>query len=218
MSTGSSSQLPSWDQSKLPSTSRRKIPVQTKVPDDCDDDDDEGGLVTEESNQRIWDDANTKAPNPMPELIIAPSAKSISHVVPPPAGVFQPTMRILKRPSSTTSKSATPPPSSSTETLKEREARYQAARDRIFGPDSSPNTPMGEEPLRNASQSPPPINFSGKRDRTKPSTPPATGVVRNPRGPPSGSVTMEQTIPRGFGGQRAKPPSPPNDPPLAAEG
>ncbi|KAG6887475.1 hypothetical protein C0992_012103, partial [Termitomyces sp. T32_za158] len=81
----------------------------------------------------------------MPELIIAPSATSSSHVAPPPPAAFQPTMRILKRPGSDgSSKSATPPPSSA-ESLKEREARYQAARERIFGPDSGASTPLPGE-------------------------------------------------------------------------
>ncbi|KAG6919143.1 hypothetical protein DXG01_008950 [Tephrocybe rancida] len=212
MAAASSSQLPSdsWDESNFISTSRLKAAVQV-VPDDWDDDEDDDEPVTEQDNQRIWEDANAKAPNPMPTLIIAPSATSASHIVSPPQGAFQPTMRILKRPNSGANKSATPPPSSSAESLREREARYQAARERIFGSESGASTPSGEE---SPGVLPQPINFKDKRERTKSSTPPAT-VVRNPRGP-TGNV--ETPTYRGFSGQRARPPSSSTPPHMKTEG
>ncbi|KAG6841838.1 hypothetical protein C0991_006245 [Blastosporella zonata] len=194
-------------------TSRHKVPAQA-VPDDWDDEEEEEP-ANEEDNQRIWEDANAKAPNPMPTLIIAPSATSANHVVSPPQAAFLPTMRILKRPSSAVnSKSATPPPSSSAESLKEREARYQAARERIFGPDSGASTPTGEEPSMRSPTSSQPINFKDRHERLRTSPPPAA-VIRNPRGPPSESINSETTTPRGFSGQRAKPPSSSTPPPTA---
>ncbi|KAG6816624.1 hypothetical protein H0H87_004471 [Tephrocybe sp. NHM501043] len=215
MTTAPSSLPPdAWDQPNPSPTSRRKVPVQT-VPDDWDDDEDEDedGPVTEEVNQRIWDDANAKAANPMPMLVIAPSATSASYVVPPPQSAFQPTMRILKRPNSgANSKSATLPPSSSAETLKEREARYQAARERIFGPDTGTTTPLSEELSTNASNSAHLISFTGKRERAMEPTPSA--VVRNPKGPPRDG----ETTTRGFCGQRAKPPSSHSPPQTRTEG
>ncbi|KAG7442873.1 uncharacterized protein BT62DRAFT_935601 [Guyanagaster necrorhizus] len=69
----------------------------------------------------------------------------------PPAAAFQPVMRILKRPTNSTNSSVSSVPS--TESFSEREARYQAARERIFG---------NGEPLSSSSSS---------------------AVVRNPRGP-----------------------------------
>lgn len=81
-------------------------------------------------------------------------------------------MRILKRPSPSLSSTAPTNPSSATgETLKEREARYHAARERIFG--TSPND---EEDKK---------QFTGKAVSPPFSLNPATSVklVREPRGP-----------------------------------
>ncbi|KAG6882102.1 hypothetical protein C0993_011895, partial [Termitomyces sp. T159_Od127] len=143
---------------------------------------------------------NAKAPNPMPELVIAPSATSSNHVVPPPPAAFQPTMRILKRPGAdASSKPATPPPSSA-ESLREREARYQAARERIFGMES---TTPSEELAVDTSSMVETVNLKDRRERTKVPTPSAT-IVRHPRGPSTDST--EQTPPKGFDGQRTKPP------------
>lgn len=144
---------------------------------------------------------NAKAPNPMPELIIAPSA---THVLPPPPAAFQQTMRILKRPGSDASnKPATPPPSSA-ESLKEREARYQAARERIFGPDSGASTPLSEELTVDSTSLLETVNSKDKRERTKVPTPSAA-IVRHPRGPSTDSTNAE-TSPRGFDSPRMKPP------------
>ncbi|KAG5335579.1 hypothetical protein C0989_000968 [Termitomyces sp. Mn162] len=207
MAVGTSSQLPSdsWDQPHIPSTPRYKMATQVRVPDDWDDeeegeDGEDGEPVAEESNKRIWEDANAKAPNPMPELIVAPSTTSSNHVVPPPLGAFQPTMRILKRPESgTNNKPATPPPSA--ESLKEREARYQAARERIFGSDSEAVTPYSKEATGNSSSRP--MDFKDRREWTQGPTSSAT-VIRNPRGPSMEGTNSEETPPRGFNGQRTK--------------
>jgi len=70
----------------------------------------------------------------MPELIISPSSTGTSVVSPPPAA-YQATMRILKRPSpsQSASNSTTSLSSQTRNTLAEREAQYQEARNRIFG-------------------------------------------------------------------------------------
>lgn len=125
-----------WDQpsdlSRLSSyppgaaTKLQRKPQQV-VPDDWDNDEDE-----EEDSAKVWEDANNKAP--MPELIISPSSTG-TCVVPPPPAAFQPTMRILKRPSpsQSASNSTTSLSLQTRNTLAEREAQYQEARNRIFG-------------------------------------------------------------------------------------
>lgn len=76
----------------------------------------------------------------MPKVILASrTTASTSSVVVPPPEALQAPMRILKRPKSTASPSQSSISSSSSvqKTLKDREAAYQAARDRIFGADRS---------------------------------------------------------------------------------
>ena len=77
--------------------------------------------------------------------------------------------------------------------MKEREARYHAARERIFGGDTPP---------------PPPSPSSSSTDKVKPQTQ-SVKVVREPRGPADG---RQSTSSKGFGERRGKPPNakPPN--------
>jgi SUZ domain len=101
-------------------------------------------------------------------------------------------MRILKRPS---------PPSSSTapansgsaagETLKEREARYHAARERIFG--ASPN---GEQ---------------ANDDKKKVVAAASVRLVREPRGPDGSKLDT-----KGFGERKATRPATTMSPPASA--
>ncbi|KAJ7196168.1 hypothetical protein B0H12DRAFT_1331695 [Mycena haematopus] len=145
-----------------PRQARRPAPVS----DDWEDDDDKDGL----DNQQIWHDANTRAP--MPHLITSPAAPT------PPAAALPPAMRILKRPS------AAPlprprPPAAPGETLRERGARYQAARDRIF---------------------------AGSADGVNDKQSVGAGVVRNPKGPElasEGDDAGTDGPPKGFGARRA---------------
>ena len=113
-------------------------------------------------------------------------------------------MRILKRPSNSDSKSPTPPASSSTsETIKEREARYQAARERIFrdenGSGSLPSQLTSEQ--REGQSSSPALDT-----RT-------VSIVRNPRGPGGQATDDAERVDlyKGFGFHRAKPPLAPQD-------
>lgn len=65
----------------------------------------------------------------MPTLLLSRTGSTI----PPPPTAFQPAMHILKRPASySQGNQATSPPSSGG-TIQDREARYAAARERIFG-------------------------------------------------------------------------------------
>lgn len=134
---------------------RRPVAEQS-IPDAWDDDEEE-----EEDNQKIWEDAYVEPFNllqnrpiaelisllssfcsarnaraPMPELVIS-SSSTTSTVIPPPVSAFQTPMRILKRPSASTNSNTNSSASqgASGQTLAEREARYQAARERIFGGD-----------------------------------------------------------------------------------
>ena len=109
--------------------SRSKPPVRV-VRDDWDNSESE-----EEDNARVWEKANSTVP--MPELVIAPS--STSQVVSPPPAALQAPMRILKRPTPATSQNNAKPTESPRTTLAQREAQYQEARERIFGPSKADN-------------------------------------------------------------------------------
>jgi len=172
----------SWDyissgQSPLPA-SQRKAQV---VPDDWDADEDE-----EEEPQKLWDNANNKAP--MPELVIA-STSATSSSVPPPPAAFQPSLRILKRPS------ASPTPTSiqsgSADLQKsyaEREAQYQAARERIFGGDST-TPPQGAATTEKNRK----IANRSSGSIMENATAVSSTVIRNPRGPDSASQDTPRT-------------------------
>uniref|UniRef100_A0A0W0FV14 SUZ RNA-binding domain-containing n=1 Tax=Moniliophthora roreri TaxID=221103 RepID=A0A0W0FV14_MONRR len=160
-------------------TVRRVAKPKAVVPDDWEDDDDEEEEEeeppSEETNKKIWEDANSKVPAPMPVLNISSSSSVTS--APPPA-VFQPMLKILKRPTSnqTNIDSRTPSPASA-ESLRDREARYQAARNRIFGNESASSS-----------------------TETATTTP---RILRDPYGPDA-TDTNDAT---GFAKRRAKPPS-----------
>ncbi|PFH51171.1 hypothetical protein AMATHDRAFT_3302 [Amanita thiersii Skay4041] len=163
------------------------------VPDDWEDDSDDDGSVDneEERNRRIWKEANAKVPSPMPTVVV--SSSSSAHQPPPPAA-FQPALRILKRPSPS-STPLTPNASGDTPstTLKEREARYQAARDRIFGIDSGTESGVAGSTNIIATGSPntspiasPPLSDTGA---SSPLSTPTARILREPRGPSESSIT-----------------------------
>ncbi|KAG7095695.1 hypothetical protein E1B28_006409 [Marasmius oreades] len=99
------------------------------VRDDWEDEEDEES-PNDEANKRIWEKADSKAPTPMP-VVSTTSSRSVTS--PPPPGAFQPALKILKRPTSAINVHPRTPSPASSESLKEREARYQEARSRIFG-------------------------------------------------------------------------------------
>ncbi|KAG2347022.1 hypothetical protein BDR05DRAFT_958464 [Suillus weaverae] len=169
------------------STKSQRKPQQV-VPDDWDDDEDE------EDSAKVWEDANNKAP--MPELIISPSSTG-TCVVPPPPAAFQPTMRILKRPSpsQSASNSTTSLSSQTRNTLAEREAQYQEARNRIFGTTSE----RGSDDLESR---------RGVRDGSGKGTDAgsaASAMLRSPTGPSDAEKEVGRTDdspPKGFRDRR----------------
>ncbi|THV02183.1 hypothetical protein K435DRAFT_852999 [Dendrothele bispora CBS 962.96] len=203
-----SSSSSDWEFDRATSTVARRKEVET-VRDDWEDDDDEPEVASEEVNRKIWEEADRKAPAPMPLVSSASTA--------PPPGAFQPTMKILKRPQTNSNPSSapgTPSPvgglsaSVSTESLQEREARYQAARNRIFG-----ENPGSDQSNTSSTISLPLSSSTSREERFRASSnksPPATTVTRNPRGPENSHGIGEKgvTSSRGFEGRRAKPQTP----------
>jgi len=186
----------SWDQSPA-SASRSGILLrgpqavsEQSIPDAWDDEEEE-----EEDNQKIWEDANARAP--MPELVIS-SSSTTSTIAPPPITAFQTPMRILKRPSASTNSNANSSASqgSSGQTLAEREARYQAARERIFGGEDGSGSSLTLSDSGNG-------NGKSKRGGSVPGASSQTqigNVLRQPLGPESdGSKASEVgQAPKGF--------------------
>ncbi|KAJ8082140.1 hypothetical protein PM082_007987 [Marasmius tenuissimus] len=172
-----------WGQPES-STSQRHAPKKsnTVIRDDWEDDDDEEESPSDERNKEIWEEANTKVPAPMP--VLSPSSSSHSAMSPPPPAAFQPALKILKRPANATTPAGnrTPSPALS-ESLKEREARYQEARNRIFNEGDS------------------------ETKRSTP-TPTPTGIARNPHGPTAtaSSDTHTNEGQAGFGKRRTQAP------------
>ena len=122
--------------------------------------------------------------SPMPELVISPSSTSSSGQTSLPRAAFQTPIRILKRsPNGTANGNTTSDTSSSAQaSFAEREARYHAARERIFA-DVGPRS--GDESTQPAINRIPGAVLS---------------VVRNPRGPApdvSENAAAEQPV-RGF--------------------
>lgn len=127
----------------------------------------------------------------MPELVI--SSSTASTVAPPPVTAFQTPMRILKRPSASPNSNANSSASqgASGQTLAEREARYQAARERIFGGDDGSGilSDNGNEKSKRGGSVP------------GPSSQAQTGnVLRQPLGPEADSskATDVGQAPKGF--------------------
>lgn len=119
--------------------------------------------------------SNNKAP--MPEVVVSHNISS--SVVSPPPAAFQPALRILKRPSPSASSSSSQASIAATDLQKsyaEREAQYQAARDRIFG--------EGTPPSSNSAVKPP----SRKNSPIPSPSITSVAIVRQPRGPDTSPV------------------------------
>jgi hypothetical protein len=177
----------SWDYSSEPpshsitSTKRQRA----LVPDNWDDDDVE---EEEQAPQTVWDAANKEAP--MPEILRSATA-STSTATPPPTTAFQPSLRILKRPSPSVTLSPSSPSPQQLETLAQKEARYQAARERIFGDEA-----VQDDGNSNGSTS----KKSPQSSKGSSSTVKADSVIvsRHPTGPGS----TDGSSPRGFGNRK----------------
>ena len=130
----------------------------------------------------------------MPSLIISRGTSSTSVALPSLPLNQPPQMRILKRPSP----SIPPTPSTNSgsaagETLKEREARYHAARERIFG--SSPNEEQENDDKKLAKKvMSPPLS-------PEPNSVASVKLVREPRGPDGSNFDT-----KGFGERKAQRP------------
>ncbi|CDO76541.1 hypothetical protein BN946_scf184395.g3 [Trametes cinnabarina] len=159
----------------------------TAVRDDWDDD--EADALEVDDPQKLWEEANARAP--MPQVVIAGSSTSSTAALSPPPAALQPVMRILKRPSASSSSPSSPSPSGSaiandsiaSNSYAEREARYQAARERIFGEArlAAPSPPDG---LPSASE-----GTSGASAPHRTHAPTSVRVSREPKGPPAGQRT-----------------------------
>ncbi|KAI0828206.1 hypothetical protein BC628DRAFT_1364590 [Trametes gibbosa] len=116
-------------------------PSNAAVRDDWDDDDNDDDDAREQDGpQRLWEEANTRAP--MPHVVMASSSTSAAAALSPPPAALQPVLRILKRPSASTTASPSTLQSAPTSgSYAEREAAYHAARERIFGEAASPSGP-----------------------------------------------------------------------------
>ncbi|OCH87161.1 hypothetical protein OBBRIDRAFT_796476 [Obba rivulosa] len=135
----------------------------------------------------------------MPELIIGSSSTTLA--VPPPPAAFQPTLRILKRPSASpgSSTQGTYAAPETPRSYAEREAQYQAARERIFR--EGTKSPAGSEGRgRDRIKSPPRSEELGSSVPVK--------IIREPKGPgmpPSGdasSMVGEERMAKGFASRR----------------
>ena len=141
----------------------------------------------------IYKTRNAKIHHPMPSLIISRGTSSTSVTLPSLPLNQPPQMRILKRPSPSLSPAAsTNSGSAAGETLKEREARYHAARERIFGvSNEEQENDDKKKPIRKVVS--PPL----------PSPPAIVKLVREPRGPDGSNFDT-----KGFGERKAqRPPS-----------
>lgn len=130
----------------------------------------------------------------MPQIIAAPQPASASAPIPASATAMlnQPAMRILKRPSGPPSPASSGSSSSKpiADTLADRQARYDAARQRIFAHERKGLSTEGLESVPSASP--------------KPLSPPpgqaAVRVSRNPRGPDA--TPPASPVAKGFGSRR----------------
>ena len=125
----------------------------------------------------------------MPSLIISRGTSSTSVALPSLPLNQPPQMRILKRPSPSLSPIvSTNSGSTAGETLKEREARYHAARERIFGASNEEQGNNNDNKPTRKIVSPPLSAASVK-------------LVREPRGPDGSNFDT-----KGFGERKAKRP------------
>ncbi|PPQ95355.1 hypothetical protein CVT26_008200 [Gymnopilus dilepis] len=183
------------------SSSKSQISKPAPVRDDwdADDDDDEAASpeAIEERNKQVWEDANLKEHRPMPSLVISRGSSSTSTMPSLPINE-PPPMRILKRPSPAISPSQSSSSNVSTETLQEREARYQAARERIFGTlaPTGDASDSGDKKKKSPRPTPP----------TSPPLPPSNRIVREPHGPTANNSNNDLKRNKGFDNRRTKKP------------
>ncbi|EPS93426.1 hypothetical protein FOMPIDRAFT_1039093 [Fomitopsis schrenkii] len=191
-----SSTMDVWDNS-VPDTAPAAHVAKARAPaavvrdswDDDDDDDDEEDVAEEETPQSLWENANKKAP--MPELVSSGSGTSVA--LPPPPAAFQPALKILKRPTTGPASPSTSAPSSADvqKSYAEREAKYQAARQRIFKDTARPSA-TSDATSDVEARTPPPVDTASVK------------VIRAPRGPPADApiTSADSKSSRGFASKR----------------
>ncbi|KAH7101197.1 hypothetical protein BKA62DRAFT_703867 [Auriculariales sp. MPI-PUGE-AT-0066] len=186
----------SWDDSSSSDNEAESVPVKVIARDRRVIVPPPRPSVPPSTNTEIWDAANTE--QRMPDII--PSSTLASSPV--PTAAFTGPMRILKRPAASSNPSGNASPTPSAKPLADREAEYQAARERIFGSGNtggdSPKS-SSEPPSRSQSQS---RNSNGRRDSNRSQSGSGSQqrgqqVSRQPRGPSSNSGF-------GNGGQRMR--------------
>lgn len=177
----------------------RNVVVRDDWEDDDDDEEDDNPVVDGERNKQIWNEAyvrqfrshlseptcthsNSREFRPMPSVVMSRGSTTSSNLPlnEPPA------MRILKRPSPS---SNFPSNINITigESLQDREARYIAARERIFRTSTSEDDPTEGTMLQ--------YNF-GEMPSPSSSTI-SSQAIREPRGPTFGDGTNSSSI-KGF--------------------
>ncbi|THH14731.1 hypothetical protein EW146_g5637 [Bondarzewia mesenterica] len=182
----------SWDYPSTSSVSIHRAPTEP-VRDAWDDDEED------EDNEKLWENANTKAP--MPELVISPSSTGAPPASLPQAALQTP-IRILKRAgnaTSNTSSSNSQSPSSQQQSFAEREARYQAARERIFAVDGH------QDQQKTSTEAAKANTGNGHAARVGDSeSHGGVSIVRNPKGPALNALSAEGSagLSRGFAGRR----------------
>ena len=122
----------------------------------------------------------------MPELVVSGGTGT---ALPPPPAAFQPTLKILKRPTTGPVQPSTIAPSSTDvqNSYAEREAKYQAARQRIFNDTASPDVSSEARPAA----------VEGSADTA------GVKVIRAPRGPSADtSSSVDAKTSRGFARKR----------------
>ncbi|KAF5392881.1 hypothetical protein D9757_000820 [Collybiopsis confluens] len=174
-----------WGDSESSSTLRR-LKAPEVVRDDWEDEDEEEEAVpVEERNKKLWEKANTETAAPMSAFIISSSSPG-SMASPPPVAAFKPALKILKRPVNSQPNTPSATPALAKESLGDREARYQAARQRIFGNEAASAT---SETIS--------YHLASKKDNR---------IMRNPRGPEDSNLT-DGALPKGFEGRVAPNPN-----------
>lgn len=139
---------------------------------------------------------NAKAPAPKFDVVAATSLRP-GAVVPPPE-LFQAPIRILKRPEASKEISQGPKILSKEEQekqLKDKEAEYLKARERIFAVSSSSTSVDSSKSTTHEPEKSRQQEDGGSQGVT---------VIRNPRGPSPGDDNAEEKSSRGFGGRRGK--------------
>lgn len=133
----------------------------------------------ERSHRRPGSSMRRNKKAPMPELVISGSGTGLAF--PPPPAAFQPALKILKRATTGPAlpSSSAPSPADVQKSYAEREAKYQAARQRIFN-DTVPS------------------------DTTSAAPPGSVTVIRPLRGPSADASTSstDSKVSRGFTSKR----------------